>query len=1001
LSFANQTHYALFGISLYTALHMLKNLLCFLCCCRLCIQSVGFRVSVIAADSADDAANVTMLEKVTQRVDAGKCPAFLHVDVEYTAGHCFCCTQDLGKVMSDEKEGLKQKGKGLARMLGSFNSQQSSWRDWRVQIVEQCLHVDRPESSCPTVCKELTKSCCKEGQRYSYGLFDKVDHCFGTTRKMWNNGGIDIGTRHTQQFSVSGRDQVSVIFKGLRRFFKCAPDATYQAARDVNLQNLQKVQSEAIAKNCANLVGFDLALPARTCLCCTKSDGPRWVWKKSDQLNIIGKCLKLESSQPSRVHCALQCEKNALCGPTTRKYRWPLFTMQFRCLTSDKMDGIDGCTNENPGTAALAIAEQEQAASLEAIANDAVAGQDGSFQGEASADGFKLGMEVQWLDADRDVPQGTVGKVIKVGLDVDGGGVEVEYDFGHFIFPASELQQISLGDFRLHDKVRWLSEDEDVPADAVGEIKSFVVGQADVRFPSGTYLFPVDDLKLVERAPEEVRPMSARSERAMSMKRMSFKRGSMRGKTQRKFSYKLSSLRKKRKSGKHVSKTPSKRKKKYGTGSFDSQKKRRYGGNEKGKGRTTTDIKKGGWNSKSRRRRRRFPGKILQMGSDQTGSNRSKRTGRFSHRRQRDFNAERPSHRTTEPEVRKTPKAPFLDSLPLNCKALADESDESQNLNPGSDPVHILPVHEDSATMKTINEFLHVTQRFQLGKGSDTADYPTYLGLGVVGAWKINNTGLSTQFEAMKKQMHEYMPNGAPTKVWVPLTDDYAPIPESEPLDSRINEKYFYHGTQASTILKIACNGFHDGKGLLGFGTYLADMPEKSDQYATDPSAEKDRTMKDYSTESSPYRRAKGDVFYALIVRSLLGNSFVGTCGCSNCPELAHHCRRCGRVKQVQTGSFIDVHIGGHGIGPMAHNVTYMEGQERPFKRYAAADGPAVYHSLYVQKKANSCIGRFNEAVVPDENEGLLYPEFIVAYQRCRNPIIDSLGKSVPCEPVK
>ena len=119
-----------------------------------------------------------------------------------------------------------------------------------------------------------------------------------------------------------------------------------------------------------------------------------------------------------------------------------------------------------------------------------------------------------------------------------------------------------------------------------------------------------------------------------------------------------------------------------------------------------------------------------------------------------------------------------------------------------------------------------------------------------------------------------------------------------QPLRNTANEKYFFHGTGSGVVERIIANGFNGtfaGAGLFGAGTYFAESPTKSDQYArlSEPDKKKklnkqgvafDDVLKtrlgikpeDYSDAVQSLYSGKAnepskDIFYMFVVRGCLG----------------------------------------------------------------------------------------------------------------------------------
>lgn len=308
-----------------------------------------------------------------------------------------------------------------------------------------------------------------------------------------------------------------------------------------------------------------------------------------------------------------------------------------------------------------------------------------------------------------------------------------------------------------------------------------------------------------------------------------------------------------------------------------------------------------------------------------------------------------------------------------------------------------------SAAFKHLRKFLTVTRKEELGKGADTAKgIEKYNSFNLVGAWKLDNKKTSAEYRKAKQTLlgvSAFSNVSARTVVHLttPFTDNFTDLPGSTPLETRANEKYFYHGTQPQFLMSIVCTGLRDGRGLFGHGVYLADMPEKFDQYARNEPGP-DRRLMNYAPENSTYRQVEGDIFYGFLIRGLLGQVFEGKCQCTNCPEM--RCSRCGRVKQLRTGKNVlamlsDPKRTGHaGVNPIP--VPDETGE----LHYTTEDGKPEYDSLYVYSQDKSCITRFNECLVP-ANSGRVELEYVFAYQRCKSEHGWHRQSDGQCNPVR
>jgi len=96
-----------------------------------------------------------------------------------------------------------------------------------------------------------------------------------------------------------------------------------------------------------------------------------------------------------------------------------------------------------------------------------------------------------------------------------------------------------------------------------------------------------------------------------------------------------------------------------------------------------------------------------------------------------------------------------------------------------------------------------------------------------------------------------------------------------EPLEA--NEGWFLHGTKPATVLPILSSGLSERmcQGKFGKGVYLAEDPEKADQYAIPDASYMAQGLEDLHQRlyraGSAIRHPNEDLFYVFVVRAAAG----------------------------------------------------------------------------------------------------------------------------------
>lgn len=157
------------------------------------------------------------------------------------------------------------------------------------------------------------------------------------------------------------------------------------------------------------------------------------------------------------------------------------------------------------------------------------------------------------------------------------------------------------------------------------------------------------------------------------------------------------------------------------------------------------------------------------------------------------------------------------------------------------------------------------------------------------------------------------------------------------PVSKEINEGFLLHGTKPDTVKKILSDGLNErfSGGLFGHGSYLAEDPAKSDQYATPDAG--CRALAGHA------EGCEGDVCYMFLCRTVLG-WFVQTMD--------------GETS-LQNGRSI-----------------WSTNDKREFSTIPGMDSP--YHSLQVE--IGGRVHRHREYILTHSDR--IYPEYLLAYSR-------------------
>lgn len=154
-----------------------------------------------------------------------------------------------------------------------------------------------------------------------------------------------------------------------------------------------------------------------------------------------------------------------------------------------------------------------------------------------------------------------------------------------------------------------------------------------------------------------------------------------------------------------------------------------------------------------------------------------------------------------------------------------------------------------------------------LGRGRDCQGSDPYNKLQLRRAWRIENFYLWKKFQHESSNLKELKKNRMSSMPKVTIREELAQATQQLPLpvSKEINEGFLLHGTKPDTVKKILSDGLNErfSGGLFGHGSYLAEDPAKSDQYATPDAG--CRALAGHA------EGCEGDVCYMFLCRTVLG----------------------------------------------------------------------------------------------------------------------------------
>lgn len=185
----------------------------------------------------------------------------------------------------------------------------------------------------------------------------------------------------------------------------------------------------------------------------------------------------------------------------------------------------------------------------------------------------------------------------------------------------------------------------------------------------------------------------------------------------------------------------------------------------------------------------------------------------------------------------------------------------------------------DNSMLAILSEMFNVAHPHWLGQGRDVGQYSRdYKALRVLCAWQVIAPERRTTFEMQRATMIKDCVRAERHHVLIPaVKSKLNAIGCALPEALKANEGWYLHGTKPETVLPILSGGLSERmcNGQFGKGVYLAEDPEKADQYATpDPkycAPGLEGLHKRLFRESSGVRHPGEDLFYSFVVRAAAG----------------------------------------------------------------------------------------------------------------------------------
>jgi len=253
----------------------------------------------------------------------------------------------------------------------------------------------------------------------------------------------------------------------------------------------------------------------------------------------------------------------------------------------------------------------------------------------------------------------------------------------------------------------------------------------------------------------------------------------------------------------------------------------------------------------------------------------------------------------------------------------------------------------------TFQKLLSVRYPHTLGKGRDIAVYGrTYSRLEVMYAWQIISPERRAAYHIQRDALARDRARAEKQGVSVPtVSSRLSAIGKNlqEPLQA--NEGWFLHGTKPENVLPILSAGLSEKMctGKFGKGVYLAEDPEKPDQYVTPDTKYMAPGLEDLHKRLYRARCARHpneDLFYVFAVRAAAGIPVRTRDGTSDLD------RSSGEI--------------------------FANSDKRELSEVPGVTPPLLFHSLVVE--LGGALGRFREFV--HFNSARFSVEYLIAYRR-------------------
>lgn len=310
---------------------------------------------------------------------------------------------------------------------------------------------------------------------------------------------------------------------------------------------------------------------------------------------------------------------------------------------------------------------------------------------------------------------------------------------------------------------------------------------------------------------------------------------------------------------------------------------------------------------------------------------------------------------------------------------------------------------------RLLENMFRVTQPADLGAGQDVNPWRfNYNNIELVAAWELNSRADEHQaqlYDAAKQlvrddiqRLYAEIPGAGPgpyrARMYRTKLERGDPDPATGDLrrkltknadgtflDADVNEKWLLSGTKPKAVVSMVANSVNERvsslNGLFGPGIYLADLPEKVDQYTAeagtggdqgwDPAGNKGLHRFLYANNQNC--KPDGELFYAFVAKVVLGEPALTKTGPRDTGDAW---LRDGPLNHDRATS-VYMDIGGYGDAGI---------NKRDLANIKDTSPPVQYHSLIgmARNERGWRLKRFNEYMVYHGERVLL--KYLVAYRR-------------------